>query len=597
MEDRKIMVKAATDSLEDFEQLAIKAKEIGATHVFISALPHSRWQWELDLNDPYSNWGMPMVYLFKLYLPEELHEFYPEPEEAQNNLNQLAAQYEILQKYGLSYALLLTEPFWFPNEVYRAHPTWRGPRIDHPRRSRNLYYSPCIDNPEVLELYRKSMEEICKVVPIDYMFIKSNDAGAGVCWSTGLYAGRNGPTSCRERDMGDRIVGFLNAIKQGAADAGVDCILDFNANMDLKENERVLDMVWPFAPDGVYINGRDNKGNPGKISVGNITSTNSTPVSPVLDIPDVMRVAVQLSEIWNREASALFCGVPSTKLSEVYSVIGRFIENPASDYVSAITLVKALAADLVGEEHANDLFDLWRQIGLAFDDIDHLRVSISMHGTIHQRWLTRPLVAFPDRLEPEERDYYRKYQFQARTEEHANDLMDMQGLDVIRGFSGTFLATSTLEMAEGHFQKAITLAENINEEGATEYAQSLEGLAIRLRACVCMLRNAINTARFQRYLDSYDPENPPIQKNDWPTPGDYRSVEIQNIIRAEIENTEDLISLIRGREHEVLWLTETKEEEDIFIYGPDIVELLDKKIDIMFKYFRESDELFETGNI
>lgn len=51
-------------------------------------------------------------------------------------------------------------------------------------------------------------------------------------------------------------------------------------------------------------------------------------------------------------------------------------------------------------------------------------------GCVQQRWLTRPFVPFPEELKPEDRDYYRKFLFQARTEEHANNLADLQAAQI-----------------------------------------------------------------------------------------------------------------------------------------------------------------------
>lgn len=41
-------------------------KELGGTHMMVGDLPRSRWMWERDLKDPYSNWSMGHAQLFKL---------------------------------------------------------------------------------------------------------------------------------------------------------------------------------------------------------------------------------------------------------------------------------------------------------------------------------------------------------------------------------------------------------------------------------------------------------------------------------------------------------------------------------------------------
>jgi hypothetical protein len=55
---QKVIFTCPTNSMEEFRRLTTQAAELGATHVAISDLPKSRWQWELDLSDPYPNWGM-----------------------------------------------------------------------------------------------------------------------------------------------------------------------------------------------------------------------------------------------------------------------------------------------------------------------------------------------------------------------------------------------------------------------------------------------------------------------------------------------------------------------------------------------------------
>ncbi len=152
------------------------------------------------------------------------------------------------------------EPFWLPEEVYRTHPAWRGARCDHPRRARHTYYSPCIDNPEVLELYRWAVRKLVSNTGIDYIEFMSNDSGGGLCWRNGTYVGPNGPVACRERSMSERILGFLDALAAGAQDAGKDIVLSFTANIGFKRAEAGVAEAWRGARDNYIINGRNNKG-------------------------------------------------------------------------------------------------------------------------------------------------------------------------------------------------------------------------------------------------------------------------------------------------------------------------------------------------
>ncbi|HBN84370.1 MAG TPA: hypothetical protein DDZ89_11050, partial [Clostridiales bacterium] len=65
-------------TLEDFEKDVKKAAQAGATHVMLSPLEKSRWMWEQDLTDPYPNWGMLLLSLFKIIVPDILKGYLPE---------------------------------------------------------------------------------------------------------------------------------------------------------------------------------------------------------------------------------------------------------------------------------------------------------------------------------------------------------------------------------------------------------------------------------------------------------------------------------------------------------------------------------------
>jgi len=65
------------------------------------------------------------------------------------------------------------------------------------------------------------MAEMLKNAPeISSFFFKTNDAGAGICWSYWLYTGPNGATKCKDIPMGERVRTLLNTFQDGASKAG-----------------------------------------------------------------------------------------------------------------------------------------------------------------------------------------------------------------------------------------------------------------------------------------------------------------------------------------------------------------------------------------
>jgi hypothetical protein len=63
--------------LDEFERAARMAKAAGATHMMVGQFGRSRWMWERDLTDPYCNWLMSHVPLFRLACPPALRPYLP----------------------------------------------------------------------------------------------------------------------------------------------------------------------------------------------------------------------------------------------------------------------------------------------------------------------------------------------------------------------------------------------------------------------------------------------------------------------------------------------------------------------------------------
>jgi hypothetical protein len=220
------------------------------------------------------------------------------------------------------------------------------------------------------------------------------------------------------------------------------------------------------------------------------------------------------------------------------------------------------------------------------------------YGTLHQRWINRPFVPFSDELPGEYRDYYRKYQFQAQGEEHARDLMDIQGIEAIRGFSGVFLAAQAIRRARQSFAKArghlAALSEQSPNGGSREKVK-LTGE--RLAVLDHFLRCIANAAEFQELIDRTDFERTPKTDCRWPTRNDSRIEQMQNVMRDEIDNVNELADLIDGRVKLFLAAEEESRLEDIFTYGPDLANQLRLKARIMLDHLGDLNRIYETNNI
>lgn len=591
--DRRMFFSCPTDNIHEFEEFVIKAKELGATHIFVSDLPKSRWQWEMDLTDPYPNWSMFHASIFKIVPPPDIAKFIPEAY-WKKNIEILKERAQVLKKYGLKAAFSGGEPGWLPEAVYREHPDWRGARCEHPRRAKSAYYSPNIDNPIVLQMYREAYKKLCNIIPIEYFSFLTNDSGGGICWSEGLYPGANGPANSKNRDMKDRYIDFMNSIKQGAADAGLNATINLFGSIPKFE----IDAVCPSLPDGLSIMGRSGKGssNLASISMGGFYGSN---VYPVIGIPQMFKCVKQVSGAFKNNERDITISFENIQSTEIALLIEQYHKKPYHDYFGQVEALSEVAGQMVGIENAPDLVEAWNEIYLAINNIAPIEGGgpLLMLGPVNQRWLTRPLVPFQEELKPEERDYYRKFQFQANSEEEANDYNNLQCYELTRGFSGQYLSNQLLGFAKVNLNRAISRIEKIAQNLSNENNKGgLQLLALRLRTLNCVIDNAINTITYSYYLDITDKSKKPDENTEWHVPTDWRLKELQVITRAEIDNTNELITILESSKKPLLVQVMNKSREDIFQFGPDLIIELKKKVDTMLNHQMDYNRLYRRSN-
>ncbi len=206
------------EELLKFEAFVVKAKEHGATHVRITDnIPHAFWQFDTK-GDPYPAWFIHQPSLLKIFPPARLKP-YMNMEYAEKIAAIFEARCKILRHHGLKAFYFATEPALLPEKFFIDNPKLRGPRVDHPNRSKVARFAPCVDHPEVLAMYREAMRILKKRCPeIEIFNLFTSDSGSGFCWTHGLYAGRNGNSNCEHRPMEDRVAGFMITLQEAASD-------------------------------------------------------------------------------------------------------------------------------------------------------------------------------------------------------------------------------------------------------------------------------------------------------------------------------------------------------------------------------------------
>jgi hypothetical protein len=264
-----------------------------------------------------------------------------------------------------------------------------------------------------------------------------------------------------------------------------------------------------------------------------------------------------------------------------------------------VTGLRAFAATQAPEQQADNLVEVWN----ALNDVEHnLEVlnfgEMLRFGHVLNRWITRPMVPFPEELTTEETKYYRPFLFQAKGVDQAADLVDIQAMRPYEGWGARLLFQRTIEITVPRAQRALTLVQGIQtatkeESGRTQW----EMLSKRLQALIYLLRSADDMVCYQAQLDrvkslGVKPEADPVlgYQSSW------ARTDLMELARREIDTMVDLNRLLQSAREPILDLAPTASEETIMRLGPDTSTAIKHKIDVMNAHWRDYDRLFTMPN-
>ena len=458
---RKVVFASPSADLEDFERFAAQARRSGATHINIAAedLPWASWQSDAP-GDPYPAWVVSNAGLLKIAPPPPIRAYIPRGY-SDKIMAILEQRCRVLGRLGLKAAFTTFEPQMLPEAVFREHPLWRGARVDHPNRSRVTRFAPSIDDPEVLALYRDAVTELLKRCPqIEILSMRTNDSGTGLDWSDGLYSGRIGNALFRRRSMDVRLRNFFSALQEGASRTG---------------GRLEIDIFWTREPTPARIAARlgpgmaiENlegpEGTPFKAAVGSLLDYENF-FYPVLGVPQPVAFLDSLAAAAHSKAPRLTVSIGDRFNRDLYfRIYDRFWHAPPGDEEARLEFLKEIAGAEAGAARADAVLRLWRELHAAQQLGEFLSSGgfIFYLGCVQQRWLTRPFVPFPEELSPADKAYYRRFQFQARSERQADDLSDLQAGKLYSGWGASSLAGRLLGRIESHVQGAERAARTVS---------------------------------------------------------------------------------------------------------------------------------------
>jgi hypothetical protein len=590
------------DAFRAFVELAV---EFGATHVQVGNLPFRYDSWVLpDNRDPYASWCNAAPSLLRVCPPEELHDWIP-ADQAKAVQQFIEAQLEIIRPFGLKGVLEAVEPMWLPEGVYRAHPRWRGAQCELGRIAARPYFAPSIDEPEVLDLYRRAARRFGEMFPeIDQMGFLSNDSGAGISWSPCLYPGMNGPVRWRRREGGSRIANWLKAIQDGAAESGVKLRLNIYSSGFPPE---LTESAQQKAAPGTFVCWGNRHGESWGVGGAGMAAGLWSTAYPVLGLGDPVSFVAGLQGVYSNPRND--SGRADVSVGEADMGLARILleccmENPGPGLIERCHALLSAAERMCGREHAETLIHAWENVSSAQRVIQQVRqkgfgLAIPF-CCVSMRWLTRPLVPEPEKLTPDETAHYRKFLFATEADKQIASFSNVLGKQVFRGESVMWMTRWCLTDAIGVLRGAAGNLDNVAKQiKDADAARRVSLYAVRVRALACLAANVRHTVMYQYALHiAHQPQfGPNAMDYDDNIIYDHRALNMRKIAREELDNITELIELIESQPEKVLEYAACPEEESVFLLGPDLVADLKRKMAIMLDHWQDYERLYPSTKV
>lgn len=618
---KKFVAVTGARNLSEFEHFVKLATEVGISHVSISGLSQRTDYGGEDKDSRWCEWSVYSSSILKHSNLPEMGSIFPE-KFIKTEIEFLKEKHKIVRKYGLKAAYIGTEPHWLPEKIFQKHPSWRGPRVDNPMRTRRAFFAPCVDNPEVLNLYRRAVKEIVKAAPlIDTFVFHTNDAGGGFCWAKPLYNNPNGPSLCRGKDMGKRVVGFLRTIRQGAGDAGGKADVFLEAVFFQEELGLIRSLLEPgmgfftevisAAQPGKQFLISALVGDPQQFDIVSMEQLGKeffifsldiggygfwpldgffTPVALLEKLERLRKVGAENVLFGGAGDSATFSFSPRSDIS--YSIIKEFQRNDSQTELARLNILKKVAIEAFGTEVVDEVVEAWYRLSKAQIAEDSVNLSLEiMVGPVMNRWLVRPLVPFPEELTDDERGYWQDFVYQ--NEEGLTDLLNNLTVKIIKTYYHAVSLSAGADKAIAYYQEAIELLESAKSQVKSANAKKeLELLIWKIKARICVIKNYQHTITFQTLIYERQRSGEPVREVPSWAKGSRGLTLMYELMRKEIENCYQLIEILKKAPEPIFNLAQDSSWEGTFYFGADLVKQIEKKIKIIQKHWRDPDRLF-----
>lgn len=586
---RTFIINACVRNMSDFGKLveaAGKIKPFGRVQINISSLADKDLGSLPKENSPWHEYASYNPTPFKFF-PDARIVPYIDAEFVRENRQLLLQKAAMLRRNGMDAAFFGYEPTYLPAAFFDAYPGLMGPRVDHPRRSNQKEFAPCVSMPGTQEMYAHMMEQLLKSAPeIKTFYFKTNDAGTGICWADWLYSGPNGPAYCKGRTTGQRVEELLDAFKKGAQRAGrtIDIYLS-EASSNFSDSEK-LD-IQRHLPSGCFYKNTE---------AHEMSSISSSIVGtyPVRGIIDPVAVLREADEMLRKDGKFVFINLrawydrgdengDATDL--LFSVLAEKLKHPGTVTGGPLADLRVLCEAWAGPGAAGQLYHAFVELHDAFTFKSRVCPGVSpLNWDVALRLVNRPLVIEPRRLSGREERYFLPWVFNVSEKEARDDYMDMQGIRVTASRDSLLALVARIQDAAKDFGDI--------DPAAPKHAY-LEKLALSLRLYASLMRSCANFAGAQAIRDRDSVKlsagiHRPGKEPTWK--GDEDFIPFVDIMRDELDNTAVLIDLLQKGGAGQLCLAKDAAHEDTFLLGPGLPGQVRQKRKIMLDHWTDIED-------
>ncbi len=211
----------------------------------------------------------------------------------------------------------------------------------------------------------------------------------------------------------------------------------------------------------------------------------------------------------------------------------------------------------------------------------------TLYWGVSTRHITRPLVFAPERLSPAEESYFLPYVFNISEDEARNDYMDIHGgnREIPAGSAACF--ARRLVNVAASLEKITNAPE---QEYLNHFAMSLRIYASVLRSCGNF--NDAQMIRNRHKAELAGPVHLPDKTPTWT--GDQDLLDFNAIMRDELDNTQELISILENGGMELISHASGPFPEDTFLLGGDLIHQLKMKRQIMLAHWTDIEGYLTT---